>query len=92
MFFCLNSALTKTDSLDQLSSLIGEGKVLKPLRPLFFGAETIARKEKKEVCVQSLEEKSLQHFGSSEHKVLPRNKSFIEILFISGKIPAVDEK
>ena len=40
---------------------------------------------------KSLKEKSLQHFGSSEHKVLPRNKSFIEILLISGKIPAVDE-
>ena len=36
--------------------------------------------------------RSLEHFGSSEHKVLPRNKSLIEILHISVKIPAVVEK
>ena len=40
-------------------------------------------------CVNNKISKNL-----SEHKVLPRNKSFKEILsfFISGKIPAVDEK
>ena len=29
---------------------------------------------------KSLKERSLEHFGSSEHKLLPRNKSFPEIL------------
>ena len=33
---------------------------------------------------------SLEYFGSSEHKILQRNKSFIEIL--SYEVPAVDEK
>ena len=41
---------------------------------------------------KSLKERSLEHFGSSEHKVIPRNKSFIEILHMSGKVHAVDEK
>ena len=27
---------------------------------------------------KSLKERSLEHFGSSEHKVLPRSKSFID--------------
>ena len=34
---------------------------------------------------KSLKERSLEHFGSSEHKVLPRNKSFIEILSYEWK-------
>ena len=34
---------------------------------------------------KSLKERSLGHFGSSEHKVLPRNKSFIEILSYEAK-------
>ena len=32
-----------------------------------------------------LKERSLEHFGSSEHRVLPRNKSFIEILSYEWK-------
>ena len=38
-------------------------------------------------CVnkKSLKERSLEHFGSSENKVLPRNKSFIEILSYEWK-------
>ena len=36
------------------------------------------------------QKRSLEHFGSSEHKVLPRNKSFKEIL--SYKWKAVNEK
>ena len=37
-------------------------------------------------CVKkSLKERSLEHFGSSEFKGLPRNKSFIEILSYKWK-------
>ena len=34
---------------------------------------------------KSLKERSLEHFGSSQHKVLPRNESFIEILSYEWK-------
>ena len=33
----------------------------------------------------SLKERSLEHFGASEHQVLPRNKNFIEILSYERK-------
>ena len=38
-----------------------------------------------------LKERSLDHFGSPERKVSPRNKSFKKILLMSGKVLAVDE-
>ena len=34
---------------------------------------------------KSLKERSFEHFGSSEHKELARNKSFIEILLYEWK-------
>ena len=34
---------------------------------------------------KALKERSLEHFVSSEHKVIPRNKSFIEILSYEWK-------
>ena len=34
---------------------------------------------------KSLKERSLEYFGSSEHKVLPRNKNFIDNLSYEWK-------
>ena len=41
---------------------------------------------------KSLKKRSLEHFGSSENKVLPQNKVSKRSFHNSGEVAAVDEK